>query len=186
MIEELTDAIESIIEVKERTRYKIELGFFDGYATVEADSTGKRFCNVKLQHKDDNHNDIDLLNVPIGFPGSSLLPNDFKLTKGVDEMIVFFTDHSLQQWKDSNVPQKLKNKVKDSINHPFAVPFISHRSVSVDLNLLKIIDRLLGVLLGDKGNLDAAGSSSTGTISLPQPILELQTIRTAIQGALNV
>jgi len=185
MIEELTDAIESIIEVRERTRYKIELGFFDGYATVEADSTGKRFCNVKLQHKDDDHNDILLPNVPIGYPGSKLLPNDFKLSTG-DEMIVFFTDHSLQQWNKSGMPQILKNKVKDSINHPFAIPFISHRSVSVDLNLLKIIDRLLGVLLGDKGNLDLAGTASTGTISLPQPILELQTIRTAIQGALNV
>jgi len=185
MIEEITDAIESILDTREKTKYNIALGFFDGYASVDADSTGKRFCNVKLHYKDGNNQDIFRPAVPILFPGSKAMPFDFKLASG-DEMIVLFSDRTLDQWKNSGIPQKLKNTVKDSVNHAFAIPVISHRTVSADLNLLKILDRLLGVFLGDKGNLDLSGTASTGTISQTNPVNELTALRNAIQGALNI
>lgn len=184
MIEEITQAVLSIVESRDKNKPHVAIGFFTSYASVDSDSSGVRFCNLKLHYKDDDKQDIGLMNVPLLYPGSSLLPFDYKLVAG-DELIVLFSDRTLEQHKKQGNPQYLKNTIRGSFNHALAIPVVSHRNHSAELSLLNIIDRLLGVLLGDKGNLDLGGTASTGTISQPDPILELTEIRTAIQGAIN-
>ncbi|MBU2645880.1 hypothetical protein KKI24_14320 [bacterium] len=188
MEQEFTEAFESISKTADRVRYNISLGFFQKYASLEYDTSGKRFCDLKLHYKTQDGEDIAAINVPLLYPGSKLFVEDWKLTAG-DELIVLFSDRSLEQWLSGATPQKLSNTVKDSINHAFAIPVVSHHYgnsiVTAKTDMLNLMDRFLGVFLGDKGSLDTPGTSSTGAISKPQPIAELQALRTAIQAAQN-
>lgn len=136
MEEELTEMVESIIERIERNKYYSAIGFFQGYSTVEADSSGKRFCQVKLHNKDKNAADISIEDVPIGYPGTKKSAFQDDLTPGVDEMQIFFTDRSLEEWKDSGAsgPQISRNTVRNQRSNAFAIPISTHHGIE-DLEL---------------------------------------------------
>ena len=185
-------ASEGMFDMRDQNKFNISLGFFQSYSSgVESDTTGKRFCDLKLHTQDANGDDIDALNVPLLYPGTRAMPFDTTLIPG-DELLVLFSDRTIEQWKATSgtMPQDIRNPVKDSVNHAIAFPVVSHHYineiVTAKLDLLNIMDRFVGVMLGDKGNLDLAGSSSTGTISQPNPITELTALRTALQAAINV
>lgn len=127
---ELTDMVESIIERIERNKYYSSLGFFQGYNTVEADSSGKRFCQVKLHIKDKNAKDISIEGVPIGFPGTKRTSFQDDLESG-DELMIFFTDRTLEEWKDSGVagPQITKNTIRNRRSSAFAIPVSTHHGI---------------------------------------------------------
>ena len=131
MEEEIQALIESVFSINDQNKFKATIGFFQSYANAESDSSGKRFCNVKLQNKDQNGDDIDVLLVPLLYIGTKRTVWDFELQKG-DELAVLFSDRSLEQWKDTigTEPQTLGNPVKDSINHAFAIPIVSHHFVN--------------------------------------------------------
>jgi len=124
IVQEIIEAVEAIIDSRDSAKYNISIGFFQGYnATVESDTKGQRFCDLKLHHKDDEGNDVSALAVPLMFMGNKNGMLDFELSSG-DELLVLFTDRTLAQWKDASgtSPQKLSNPVKDSINHAMAIP----------------------------------------------------------------
>jgi hypothetical protein len=128
MIQELTEAIESIFDLRDDNKFNIAIGFFQKYNTnAEADTTGKRFCDAKLHYKSqDESKDISVLGIPLMYIGSKNHIIDFELTSG-DELLIFFSDRSLEQWKTAagTSPQKLSNPVKDSVNHAMAIPVCS-------------------------------------------------------------
>ncbi len=129
MKKELDEAIRAIIDTVDRNKFNIAIGFFQNYAPAEADTLGVRFANIKLHYKDDDGEDISAT-VPISQIGNNKSFVDFRLSEG-DELLVFFTDRTIEQWKDKTAtsPQLLtKNKVKDSINHGIAVPICSHHN----------------------------------------------------------
>jgi hypothetical protein len=125
---ELIEAIKGIINTIDRNKYNISMGFFQKYSDAESDPKGVRFADIKLVYKDDNGEDISAT-VPLLQVGSKNSIYDFRLENG-DELLVFFTDRTLEQWKDETgtEPQKLKNLVKDSINHGIAIPVCSHHN----------------------------------------------------------
>lgn len=130
---EFSEAVRALINTQDKAKYNISLGFFNGYSTVIQDNSGLRYCNLKLHNKTADSQDINLFEVPLFFPGCKNTVFDFQLVTG-DELMVFFSDRSLEQWKDSMEPQQLKNPVKDSINHAFCFPISSHHTYN-ELNL---------------------------------------------------
>ncbi|MCK5613270.1 hypothetical protein KAR91_65965 [Candidatus Pacearchaeota archaeon] len=135
MEQELTEMVESIFDRIERNKYYSALGFFQGYSTVEADSSGKRFCRVKLHNKDNNAADISIEDVPVGYPGTKRTSFQDDLLQG-DEMLLFFTDRTLEEWKDSGAvgPQITKNTVRNQRSNAFAMPLSTHHNIE-DLEL---------------------------------------------------
>jgi hypothetical protein len=126
MQQEITEAVLALLKTWDANKFNISLGFFDGYAKVESDTLGKRFCNVKLANKDANGDDIPLLDVPLMYIGNKNFIVDFEIEKG-DELLIAFTDRTLEAWKPTSgtVPQETKNPVKDSMNHGIAIPICS-------------------------------------------------------------
>jgi len=189
--QEIRESFEGLYDQRDHSKYNIALGFFQSYATGnEADTTGKRFCDLKLHVKDENGDDVSALSVPMMYMGSSQFILDFELVKG-DQVLVLFSDQTLEYWKTptGTAPQTNTNPVKDSFNHALAIPIsTTHESNLVSatpvdstavglrakvgnkielgngtVELLDLIDQLLTLL---QGSVDAAGSSSTGTNSL--------------------
>lgn len=127
ILEEISESIESIIRLNALNKYNIALGYFQGYSSVDVDSTGTRFCDIKLHYKDEKGNDIGALDVPLFYIGNGNTTDDFELATGC-ELAVFFSDRSLEQWVSGAEPQALSNKVRDSKNHAFAIPISTHHT----------------------------------------------------------
>lgn len=126
---ELSSTIETIINLNDGIKYNISMGYFQAYSSNENDASGKRFCNIKLHYRDSKGNDIDALNVPLLYIGNENTTDQFELEKGC-ELLVLFSDRSLEQWVTATEPQLLTNKVKDSKNHAFAIPVSTHHTFS--------------------------------------------------------
>lgn len=192
MEEELEELSDLTFKVNSANKFNVALGFFQSYADAEADSSGKRFCNVKLHYKDNESNDIDNLLVPMAYIGTKRTVYDFELEQG-DEMLILYSDRSLEQWKDTTgtEPQVLENPVKDSINHAIAVPIVSHHFVNLITTaaIPSDVGGRLGVKSGDKiqvGNdavdllkivydmlteLAAAAVQNVGAAATPSPLI---------------
>jgi hypothetical protein len=127
LLEELSESIESIIRLNALNKYNISLGYFQNYSSVDVDSSGTRFCDIKLHYKDEKGEDIGALDVPLIYHGNGNTVDDFALEKGC-ELAVFFSDRSLEQWVSGAEPQALSNKVRDSKNHAFAIPISTHHT----------------------------------------------------------
>jgi len=126
----ITEAVKRIIKSQDSNKHNVAKGYFQGYSTVEADESGVRFCDLKLHYKTGNSDDINLLEVPMSYPGSKNSVDDCPLEQG-DELDVFFSDRSLEQWITSE-PQKLANPIKDSVNHAFCYPINTHHNNFTD------------------------------------------------------
>ncbi len=128
---EINEAVKGIIKTYDRSKFNVALGFFQEYATVSQDTSGKRYCNVKLHYKTDDNEDINMLEVPLFYPGSKNMAIDYLLESG-DELMVFFSDRSISQFHPVNAtqPQFLNNKVKDSVNYAFCFPINTHHNMS--------------------------------------------------------
>ena len=166
MIQEITEAIESLLESFDKNKYNISLGFFEGYATVESDTSGKRFCDLKLHYKDEESVDIPLTGIPLMYIGSKSFLTDFELVSG-DELLVFFSDRTLEQWKPTSgtVPQDLKDPVKDSLNHAFAIPVCTTHNAS--LVTTAPLDSTVGGRLGVKSGKKAqVGNDTTDLLKI--------------------
>jgi ABC-type xylose transport system substrate-binding protein len=124
----LQEAIEAVINVNDRNKYNVALGFFDGYSTVDNDKYGTRFANIKLHYRDAKGKDIDANAVPLFYSGSKDTVDEFGLDTG-DEMIVLFSDRTLEKWVANETPQVMSNSIKDSKNHALAIPVSSHHSI---------------------------------------------------------
>lgn len=122
------EAIEAIINIHDRNKYNVSLGFFDGYSSVGNDTNGNRFANIKLHYRDANGDDIDANAVPVFYSGSKDTVDEFGLRAG-DEMIVLFSDRTLGKWVANKTPQAMSNSIKDSKNHALAIPVSSHHSI---------------------------------------------------------
>jgi len=134
----ISEAIKSIIDVKDGIKYNIAMGYFQGYSSNEQDSSGSRFIDIKLHYKNKSGVDIDALSVPVLYSGNENTTNDFGLTSE-SLLLVLFSDRTLEQWinKTVIVPQALQDKVKDSKNHAFAIPISTHHSIA-DITSLAI------------------------------------------------
>jgi hypothetical protein len=144
----ITEMLNSFFSTVDRNKYNSAMGFFQKYSDAESDELGVRFADVKLQNKDDDGNDISAT-VPLLQIGSKNSIIDFRLEEG-DEILILFTDRTLEQWKDTTgiTPQSLKNKVKDSINHGIGIPVCSHHnSAKITTTAL---DSTVGLRLGVK------------------------------------
>lgn len=210
--QEITDAVEAIFNLNDQNKYNISLGYFQQYSSEEVDTSGTRFANVKLAYRDANGDEISALSVPIMFQGNKDTVDDFKLTNG-DELLVLFSDRTLEQWKTSTSPQTLSNKVKDSLNHALCIPINTHHTfndiaaVAIDSTvgrrilvksgkkiqignetdeLLKLMDRFIGVFAGDVGPFDSPGTGSTGTVSIAAAVNEISSIRTSLANIAKV
>lgn len=126
---DVNEAIRQTFITEDANKYNIAIGFFQSYAVVNQDTSGKRYCNLKLHFKSKDAEDIDITEVPLLCSGSINAIDEFPLEKG-DEMRVFFSDRTLEQWnpKTNTEPQTLANTVKDSLNHAFCIPFNSHHN----------------------------------------------------------
>lgn len=135
MEEEFTEAVESIIERIEKNKYYNAICFFQDYTKVESDKSGKRFCQVKLQNKDSNAADISIEDVPIMYPGSKKASFQDDLVAG-DEMMLFFSDVSIEEWEDSGSagPQIIRNPVRNQRSNAYAMPVSTHHMIE-NLNL---------------------------------------------------
>lgn len=133
---ELSSMVETIIELNDKIKYNIALGYFQEYYTNENDVSGKRFCNAKLHYRDADGNDIDAVNIPLIYFGNGNTAGQFELEFGCD-LLVLFSDRSLEQWITATEPQALTNKVKDSKNHSFAIPISTHHTFN-DLTSLAL------------------------------------------------
>jgi len=127
--EDYEDLVRAVFNTIDQSKFNFAPGFFQSYDTVEDDSSGVRFCQAKLHNKDSDGVDIGLIKLPLGYVGSPRIVFDYSLEKG-DDLLIFFSDKSLEQWKHSKEPQSLDNPVKDSINHAFAVPIVSHKYIN--------------------------------------------------------
>lgn len=126
---EVSSAVESIFNLNDKNKYNVSLGYFQKYSSEEVDVSGSRFADIKLHYRDLNGDEISALSVPIMFQGNQETVDDFKLVKG-DELIVWFSDRSLEQWMSlsSTSPQTLSNTIKDSLNHALCIPINTHHS----------------------------------------------------------
>lgn len=129
--EEFERLVLTVSQNVDRNKFNVAMGFFQEYVTTESDSSGKRFCYAKLHYKDSESKDIDIVKVPLLYIGTPRVVFDHALQKD-DDLLILFSDRSLEQWKDSTgtEPQKLENPVKDSINHSIAIPVVSHKYVN--------------------------------------------------------
>ncbi len=123
----IDEAIRAIVGTQLNAKFNIAFGFFQSYASTTQDTSGLRYCNLKLHYKTVDSQDINLLEVPILYPGSKNAFDDWTLEDG-DELIVLFSDRSLEQWNNEKSPQQLNNPVRDSINHGFCIPINSHHN----------------------------------------------------------
>lgn len=123
----ITQAVESILELNDKNKYNVSLGYFQCYSKVDVDPLGNRFADIKLHYKDENGEDIGGIDVPLIYFGNENTVDDFALEKGSD-LAVFFTDRTLEQWVTGAEPQALRDKVKDSKNHAFAIPISTHHT----------------------------------------------------------
>ena len=212
--QEIIEAVESIFSLNDKNKYNVSLGFFQGYSTEEVDTLRKRFANVKLHYRDTEGEEISLMSVPIMYQGNKNTVDDFGLTLG-DELIVFFSDRTLEQWtqKEGTKTQTLTNTVLDSINHALCIPINTHHTFSdiaaaaIDATvgrrilvkagkkiqignetdeLLKLMDRFIGVFSGDVGPFDSPGTGSTGTISIAGAVNEIAAIRASLANIAKV
>ncbi len=126
---EISEAIRAMIRTELNARYNIAFGFFQGYSSTDNDTSGLRYCDIKLHYKTSDSQDINILEVPILYPGSKNSIDDFTLVKD-DELFVLFSDRSLEQWNAvrATQPQKVLNPVRDSINQAFCIPINSHHN----------------------------------------------------------
>ena len=126
---DLSEAIKALIDTQINAKFNIAFGFFQSYAPTTQDTSSLRYCNLKLHYKTVNSQDINLLEVPILYPGSKNSVDDWSLVVG-DELIVLFSDRSLEQWNPliATESQTLNNPVRDSINHGFCIPINSHHN----------------------------------------------------------
>ena len=129
----ITEMFEGLYDLRDANKFNVSPGYFQSYSSVDYDPYGKFYCNVKLHNKEEDENDISLVNVPLFYIGGANGALFFELIKG-DRLMVFFSDRSLENWKpiSDDVPQALGNPVKDSINHAIAIPIISaHKAAEV-------------------------------------------------------
>lgn len=129
----IIEAFEGLYNLRDSTKFNIAVGFFQKYSSVESDSYGKFYCDIKLHYKDEESKDVSALNVPLFYLGGSNGALFFELVQG-DELLVAFSDKTLENWKPTSgtVPQGIGNPVKDSINHAIAIPIISaHKAAGV-------------------------------------------------------
>lgn len=124
--EDFEELVKTVFSTIDESKYNISLGFFQSYDSVDADASGVRFCQANLHNKDSGGSDIGIIKIPLLYIGTPRVMFDYSLEKG-DDLAIFFTDKSLEQWKSEKEPQKLDNPVKDSINHAFAIPVVSHK-----------------------------------------------------------
>ena len=129
MEQEFTEAVESIFNLNDANKYNVAMGYFQGYSTEAADASGSRFADIKLHYRDSNGDDIDGTSVPLMYMGNGNTTDDFELVKG-DELVVLFSDRTLEQWKTSSEPQTLQNKVKDSKSSALAIPVSTTHSLA--------------------------------------------------------
>lgn len=172
MMEELSEVIESIFDLRDGNKYNVSLGFFEKDVTAEADTSGKRFCDLKLHYKNNDSGDISAGSVPLLYIGSKNFIVDYRLEPG-DELLVLFTDRTLEQWKDTSgtVPQRLRNPVKDSINHAVAIPIVSHHYAN---DIITSIDPTVGGKVAVKsGKKVQIGNDTTDLLDLVYQILEI-------------
>lgn len=129
MQEELSKAIESIYSLNDANKYNVAMGYFQEYSTEAVDASGSRFADIKLHYRDSNGDDIDGTSVPLMYMGNGNTTDDFELVKG-DELLVLFSDRTLEQWKTATEPQTLQNKVKDSKSSALAIPVSTTHSLA--------------------------------------------------------
>lgn len=134
--QEISGAIKAIINNVDGIKYNIAMGYFQGYATSEQDSSDSRFVDIKLHYKNKSGVDIDAIGVPVVYSGNENTVGDFALTSD-SLLLVLFSDRTLEQWISSTEPQALNDKVKDSKNHAFAIPISTHHSIA-DITSLAI------------------------------------------------
>jgi len=173
---EISSAVESIIDINDRNKYNLALGFFNGYSTEEVDPSGSRFANIKLHYKDINGNEITVVNVPILYPGNAETVDDFKLVFG-DELLVLFLDRTLEQWTQQNatVPQNINNKVKDSLNHALCIPISTHHSL-IDITSLAIDSSVGRRIIVKSGKKIQIGDDTNELLDLFNQVIEIITI----------
>jgi hypothetical protein len=162
---EISEAVESIFRLNEQNKYNVALGYFQGYSSEEVDVSGKRFADIKLHYRDANGDEIAATGVPVMFQGNQNTVDDFELASG-DELIVLFSDRSLEQWNQllATTPQTLSNKVKDSINHALCIPINTHHSYSTIA--LNAIDSAVGRRILVKPGKKIQIGNDTGTAEL--------------------
>jgi len=188
---------------REKNTYNIALGFFQKYSNIAQDSLKRSFCDVKLHYKDVDNNDQNLLEVPLLYIGSKNCVIDYELEKG-DLLMIFFSDRSLELWKSGNRPQQLSNEVRNSKNHAFALPVVSHHDISqliaaknsnrkfavapgekvqigdvksgTRVELLDLFNQVLDIIKGADSNGDTYTGTSTKMLTLTQIQTELQKI----------
>lgn len=124
--EDYEQLVRDVFSTIDRSKYNVSMGFFQSYDTADSDPSGVRFCQAKLHNKDSNGDDIGIIKIPLLYVGSPRIIFDYALEQN-DDLAIFFTDQSLEQWKSEKEPQRLDNPVKDSINHAFAIPVVSHK-----------------------------------------------------------
>jgi hypothetical protein len=155
--------------------YNIAFGYFQRYSASSPIPDDERsFIDVKLHYKEFNNKDISLVQVPLVYIGSKNAVFDYKLESG-DQVIVFFADRTLEQWKDSDEPQLLSNTVKDSKNHCFALPIMTHRDID-QLNVEKNDNVKLAVSSGKKlqlGLLDATPANRKELLDILYQLMEI-------------
>jgi len=175
---EFSSAVESIIKLDDTNKYNVSLGFFNGYSTEDVDSSGSRFANLKLHYRDLNGDEITAVSVPIMYQGNKETVDDFKLTSG-DELLVLFTDRTLEQWtqKQGTVPQKINNKVKDSLNHALCIPISTHHSLKPGITSLPIDSTVARRIIVTSGKKIQIGNDTDELLKIMHQFLDFfQTI----------